>query len=103
MRALVTGGAGFIGSHLVDRLVADGPDVIVLDSLDPQVHDGTPAYLNDEASSSEATFATAISFVHASRASIGSFTSPLRSASGSRTRGRQSCSRTAGRAGTWST
>lgn len=33
MRALVTGGAGFIGSHLIDRLVARGDDVIVLDNL----------------------------------------------------------------------
>ncbi|HAG80150.1 MAG TPA: NAD-dependent dehydratase, partial [Cyanobacteria bacterium UBA12227] len=33
MRILVTGGAGFIGSHLIDRLMADGHDVLCLDNF----------------------------------------------------------------------
>jgi len=33
MRVLVTGGAGFLGSHLCDRLIAEGHEVICLDSL----------------------------------------------------------------------
>ena len=35
MNILVTGGAGFIGGHLAERLIADGHGVTVLDSLDP--------------------------------------------------------------------
>jgi len=38
MRAIVTGGAGFIGSHLVDRLVDDGVDVTVVDNLSTGQH-----------------------------------------------------------------
>ena len=33
MKCIVTGGAGFIGSNLVDRLINDGHEVIVLDNL----------------------------------------------------------------------
>src|SRR5689334_366720 len=46
MRVLVTGGAGFIGSHTCDRLIALGHDVVVLDALTAPVHrDGKPNYL----------------------------------------------------------
>ena len=51
-KVLVTGGAGYIGSHLVDGLIARDYDVVVLDSLVPQVHrSGTwPSYINSRAS-----------------------------------------------------
>jgi nucleoside-diphosphate-sugar epimerase len=43
MSILVTGGAGFIGSNLVEALLADGEEVVILDSM----HTGSPANLAD--------------------------------------------------------
>src|SRR5687768_15147046 len=57
---LVTGGAGYIGSHFVDRLSSLGYAVTVLDSLEPQVHrTGTwPSYANPVCSMSVAMSGT---------------------------------------------
>ena len=51
MRVLITGGAGFIGSHLADRLIERGARVRILDSLEAQVHPERlrPGYLHPEA------------------------------------------------------
>lgn len=50
MKILITGGAGFIGSHTADQLIQLGHQVRLLDNLHPTVHPkGKPAYLNPEA------------------------------------------------------
>jgi dTDP-L-rhamnose 4-epimerase len=51
-RVLITGGAGFIGSHAANALLAAGYEVRLLDNLSPQVHGAQrhrPAYLNKDA------------------------------------------------------
>jgi len=49
-RALVTGGAGLIGSHIVDLLVREGWTVRILDNLEPQTHKyGKPQWINPAA------------------------------------------------------
>jgi dTDP-L-rhamnose 4-epimerase len=72
MKVLVTGGAGFIGSHTVDALLESGHDVRILDNLQPRVHPhGRPSWLPSGVElivgdvSDRATLAAALAGVHA--------------------------------------
>ena len=56
-RVLVTGGAGFIGSQIVDQLVDCGRDVRVIDNFHPAAHTKRPEYLNPDAEYVEADVA----------------------------------------------
>ena len=50
MKVLVTGGCGFIGSHIVDILIKNGCNVRILDNLELPTHlKGKPPYIPDEA------------------------------------------------------
>ncbi|HSD49216.1 MAG TPA: NAD-dependent epimerase/dehydratase family protein [Actinomycetota bacterium] len=48
-RVLVTGGAGFVGSHIVDELLGHGIEVVALDLLHPAAHARLPDYLHPDA------------------------------------------------------
>lgn len=48
MRILLTGGAGFIGSHIADALAERGHEVLVVDRLHPRAHRGRPGYLRQD-------------------------------------------------------
>ena len=48
MRVLVTGGAGFVGSHVVDALAERGHEVVVVDRLHPRAHAAPPGYLRED-------------------------------------------------------
>ena len=49
MKSLVTGGAGFVGSHIVDRLLGDGHDVVVLDNFASGRHENLDASIANPA------------------------------------------------------
>lgn len=69
-RVLITGGAGFIGSHAADALLAAGYEVRLLDNLSPQVHGGNrqrPAYLADDAELVIGDVTDAVAVEHALR------------------------------------
>jgi dTDP-L-rhamnose 4-epimerase len=62
---LVTGGAGFIGSHVVDALLDDGHEVRVLDTLLAAAHRERPAYLDPRAEWIEGDLRDPVTVAHA--------------------------------------
>ena len=48
MRILVTGGAGFIGSHLTERLLRDGNEVIAIDNFFTGSRDNVKKFLDNK-------------------------------------------------------
>ena len=47
MKTLITGGAGFIGTHLARRLLSEGQEVTILDNFSPQIHGGVQTLPKD--------------------------------------------------------
>ena len=64
MKVLVTGGAGFIGGHLVDQLVDHGVDVVVLDSIAAHAHAVEPDHLPSSVDLRRADVSDAAAVLH---------------------------------------
>ena len=72
-KVLITGGAGFIGSNLANKLAGKGYSVTILDNLNPQVHGGDPA----NTSSLFRSLSQDISFIHGDVTDRGTLTKAI--------------------------